>query len=310
MVGSQPVCKGCGQPIWGNYFTALGGTWHPEHFVCAACGRPITDASFNLHQGAPYHAECYANRVAPRCAYCGKPLLDEYLVDSWGTLFCRQHKQEYPSCAYCGRLVPPVQREQPSSSSSEAIRCPICRASAIETVTEAMPLFTHVKQWNGSQGLVKEDLALSLELCDRARLATLLRERNHVNSLGATVSSTYSQNGRVIRTEIGGVAVLRGLPATLFQGVAVHELGHVWLILHDIRNLPSWAEEGFCELLSYRFYTEMNTLESRHYAQTIEQNPDPVYGGGFQRVRARVEATGFGRFLGILRTTKGLPYQG
>jgi len=164
-----------------------------------------------------------------------------------------------------------------------------------------------VKQWNGSQGLVKEDLALSLELCDRARLVALLQERNHVNSLGATVSSTYSQNGRVIRTEIGGVAVLRGLPATLFQGVTVHEFGHVWLIMHNIRNLPSWAEEGFCELLSYRFYTEMNTPESRHYAQTIEQNPDPVYGGGFQRVRARVDALGFGRFLGNLRTTKGLP---
>jgi hypothetical protein len=94
MLRSQPVCKGCGQPIWGSYFTALGGTWHPEHFGCAACGRPITDASFNLHQGAPYHAECYANQLAPRCAYCAKPLPGEYLVDSWGTLFCKQHNPD------------------------------------------------------------------------------------------------------------------------------------------------------------------------------------------------------------------------
>jgi hypothetical protein len=128
-----------------------------------------------------------------------------------------------------------------------------------------------------------------------------------VYSLGATVSSTYTQNGRVVRTEIGGVAVLRGLPATLFQGVTVHELGHVWLIVHSIQNLPSWAEEGFCELLSYRFYTEMNTPESRHYALAIEQNTDPVYGVGFQHVRARVVALGFERFLDSLRTTKGLP---
>ncbi|MFL5690761.1 MAG: LIM domain-containing protein, partial [Ktedonobacteraceae bacterium] len=141
MVLSQPVCKGCGQPIWGNYFTALGGTWHPEHFVCAACGRPITDASFNLHQGAPYHAACYANQVATRCAYCGKPLVGEYFVDSWGTAYCKQHQQEYPSCAYCGRLVPPAQQEHSPTGSSEAIRCPICRASAIEDVAEAKPLF-------------------------------------------------------------------------------------------------------------------------------------------------------------------------
>ncbi len=307
MVLSQPVCMGCGQPIWGNYFTALGGTWHPEHFVCAACGRPIMDASFNMYQGAPYHALCYAQQIAPRCAYCGKPLLGEYFVDSWGTAYCKQHQQEYPLCAYCGRLVPPDQQEQPSSESSEAMRCSICRASAIEAVDEAKPLFIRVKQWVGNQGLVYKNLPLRLELCDRARLATLLKEHNQVHSLGATISSTYTQNGHVVRTEVGGVAVLRGLPAMLFQGVTVHELGHVWLIVHGIENLPPWAEEGFCELLSYRFYTEMNTPESLHHARAIEQNTNPVYGAGFKRVCARVDALGFARFLDILRTTKGLP---
>ena len=84
MALSQPVCKGCGQPIWGNYFTALGGTWHPEHFVCAACGRPITDASFNMYQKTPYHVGCYARQIAPKCAYCSEPLLGEYFVDAWG----------------------------------------------------------------------------------------------------------------------------------------------------------------------------------------------------------------------------------
>jgi hypothetical protein len=168
-------------------------------------------------------------------------------------------------------------------------------------------LFAQVKQWASSQGLVYNNLPLSLELCDRARLAVLLQERNQVHSLGATVSSTYTQNGRVMRAEVGGVAVLRGLPATLFQGVTVHELGHVWLIVHGIENLPSWAEEGFCELLSYRFYTAMNTPESRHQALTTEQNTDPVYGDGFRRVRARADALGFSRFLDSLRTTKRLP---
>jgi LIM domain-containing protein/protein DA1 len=306
MVLSQPVCKGCGQPIWGNYFSALGGTWHPEHFVCAACGRPIVDASFNLHQGAPMHVTCYANQVAPRCAYCGKPLLAEYYVDSWGTAYCKEHQREYAHCVYCGRLVPPGQEERPSSS-SEAVRCSICRASAIETAAEAKPLFTHVKDWVGSQGLVYNSLPLSLELCDRARLMTLLRGRSQVHSLGATVSSTYTQNGRVVRTEIGGVAVLRGLPATLFQGVTVHELGHVWLVVHGIASLPAWSEEGFCELLSHRLYTQMDTPESRHRALAIEQNGDPIYGAGFQRVRARADALGFARLLDGLCTTKALP---
>src|SRR6266699_3615851 len=108
---SQPICKGCGQPIYGKYLTALGATWHPEHFVCAACKQPVTDASFNTHNGLPYHAQCYLNAVAPRCAYCGKPLTGQYRMDYWGTHYCNEHESEYPHCAYCGRLVSPAQQE-------------------------------------------------------------------------------------------------------------------------------------------------------------------------------------------------------
>ncbi|MBV9232139.1 MAG: hypothetical protein JOZ18_22705, partial [Chloroflexi bacterium] len=226
MMPVRPICKRCGQPILGSYFTALGATWHPEHFVCAACGLPITETSFHVYQDAPYHVECYTNQVAPRCAYCNKPLVGEYLIDHWGTLYCTEHQHEYPPCAFCGRLVSPQQREQ-GPGSSESIRCPICRASAVETSAEAEPLFRQVKQWVSSQGLTYNNLPLSLVLCGRARLAQLLSERSHVHALGATVSSTYRQNGHPVRTEVSGVAVLQGLPATLFQGITVHELGHV-----------------------------------------------------------------------------------
>lgn len=30
-----PKCSGCGEPVSGNYLTAVNGTWHPECFVCA-----------------------------------------------------------------------------------------------------------------------------------------------------------------------------------------------------------------------------------------------------------------------------------
>jgi len=110
-----------------------------------------------------------------------------------------------------------------------------------------------------------------------------------------------------MRAEVNGIAVLQGLPAVLFQGVTAHELGHVWLIVHGIQGLPSWAEEGFCEYLSYRYYYDLNTPESRYHAVSIENNADPVYGEGFRRVRALADALGFPRFLEILRTTKRLP---
>jgi hypothetical protein len=81
----------------------------------------------------------------------------------------------------------------------------------------------------------------------------------------------------------------------------------VWLIVHDIKSLPLWAEEGFCDLLAHRYYTHLNTDESRYHAKGIETNPNPIYGDGFRRVRAIADAMGFQRFVEALQRTKRLP---
>jgi phage FluMu protein Com len=335
MSAFRPVCANCGQPVRGEYLQALGKVWHPEHFVCKGCGRPIRGQSFSVHDGAPYHAECYDQFVAPRCAHCGKPLIGKYIVhdgasyhtecysqfvaprcaycgkplvsgwvtDHWGTQYCPEHQQQYPHCEYCGRLVSPQQQEH----GAEVVRCPTCRSSAVETIEEARPLYERVKRWANSQGLTYSNLPLGLELCDRAKLAQLLRERGGSHSLGVTMGNTYTQDGHVIRTEVSGVAILHGLPATLFQGVTMHELGHVWLIVHRIQNLPAWAEEGFCEVLAYRYYQYLNTPEAHYHASSTEKNPDPIYGDGFRRVRALVDKHGFAHLLTTLDTTKQLP---
>jgi hypothetical protein len=302
-MAQQLICKGCGQPIRGNYLSALGATWHPEHFVCASCGRPINTARFQVHEGKPYHSECFSNQIAPRCAYCNKPLVGEYLIDHWGTQFCAEHKDQYPRCAYCGRLVPPHDREP----GAETVRCTICRGAAIETKEQAQPLFRQVVQWVNGQGLRYNNLPIHLELCGRATLAKYMQGRDLPDALGATAGKFYTENGRIVRAEVSGVAILLGLPSTLFRGVVAHELGHVWFVTQSIQRVPSWAEEGFCELLAYRYYSELNTPESRYHAEAIERNPDPVYGNGFRQVRTLADSIGFQRLIEVLSTAKQLP---
>ncbi len=333
---SQPVCKQCGQPIVGRYITALSVTWHPEHFVCAACSKPIGGTSFNVHDGRPYHAGCYLQQVAPRCAYCGKPLLGQYQIyqgkafhpgcfrdyvaprctccnepltgeydgSFWGERYCKEHQAHYPACAFCGRLVHP---QEVMPQKGDSVCCPICWASAILTLNQAQPIFDRLKQWMGSQGLTFNNVSLPLELCDRATLSAYRRERGGPQQhLGITRSTTQSVNGREMWT-LDGIAVLRGMPKTLFQGVCIHELGHAWLVMQRVKGLSSWAEEGFCQLLSYRYYAEMNSLESRYHIKGIEENPGPVYGDGFRRIRAIADRIGFPRFVEELRTSKRLP---
>ena len=332
------VCKQCGQLIVGKYITALGAAWHPEHFVCAGCGRVIAEPSFHVYDGRPYHDTCYVDRfaprcaycnkplvgqyvihddksyhqncyqdhVAPKCAYCGKPLIGTYAIDSWGTKFHKEHERQFPHCAYCGRLVPPAEQERRVGKDANT-RCPICRAAAIETREEALPLFRQLTQWLGSQGLRFNNLSVTLELVDRPKLAQYLTTRPETHSLGVTMSTIHYENEQRTHTEIDRVAVLQGMPELLFKGVTMHELGHVWLAIHDIHGLPSWAEEGFCEVLSHRYLSGIATREGRYYTERIEKNPDPIYGEGFRKLKALSDKMGFARFIDVLLRTKQLP---
>ena len=303
---SQPICKSCGQPIYGAYVAALGEAWHPEHFICAHCQRPISDKEYYRHQGVVFHITCFQQHIADRCACCGKPLLGPYLVDQWGTKFCTAHRDELLACRFCGRLISPRQQGR-RTLNGEEIRCPICRSSAIEAIAQARPLFANLVQWVNGQGLWFNDLSLLIELRNRTQLAQFLREPGDTRALGATLHSTITQNGTLVRCEVRGVAILRGLPRTLFEGVTVHELGHAWLAVHGVVGLPPWSEEGFCEALAFRFYYEQRTAESRFYLSLIENSVDPIYGEGFRRVRAIARQCSWRTLLDTLLARKELP---
>ena len=59
--------------------TALDQTWHPEHFVCASCGRSFGENGFHERDGKPYCREDYYAMFAPRCGGCGQPIMDSYI---------------------------------------------------------------------------------------------------------------------------------------------------------------------------------------------------------------------------------------
>lgn len=187
-------------------------------------------------------------------------------------------------------------------------RCAVCRGSAIERVEQAQPLFDRLVEWVKRQGLPPGNVPFHVELVDQARLAHLIQRPNHMDALGATLRVLYSQQGQVVQVEVRGVAVLHGLPATLFQGVAVHELGHVWLAIHGVRGLPSWTEEGFCNLLSHGLYEYLATAESRFHAQAMERSADFDYGEGFRRVRAVAQRVGFRPMVEAMRASRSFPF--
>ena len=73
---TKGVCAACSKPIVGQVCTALGRTWHPEHFTCAVCEVPLGTKTFFERDGKPYCEEDYHEQFAPRCSYCEGPILD------------------------------------------------------------------------------------------------------------------------------------------------------------------------------------------------------------------------------------------
>ncbi|XP_034618059.1 leupaxin [Trachemys scripta elegans] len=92
-------CASCRKPIAGKMITALGKTWHPEHFTCTQCGQEIGSTAFYERGGLAYCQEDYHQLFSPRCAYCAAPILEKVL-----TAMDKTWHPEHFFCAHCGKV--------------------------------------------------------------------------------------------------------------------------------------------------------------------------------------------------------------
>ncbi|XP_008109014.2 leupaxin [Anolis carolinensis] len=92
-------CASCHKPIAGKVITALGKTWHPEHFLCGHCGKEVGSSPFYEREGKAYCQEDYHQLFSPRCAYCSAPIQEKVL-----TAMDRTWHPEHFFCAHCGKV--------------------------------------------------------------------------------------------------------------------------------------------------------------------------------------------------------------
>ncbi|XP_054883331.1 paxillin a isoform X3 [Poeciliopsis prolifica] len=99
---AKGVCGACKKPIAGQVVTAMGRTWHPEHFVCTHCQDEIGSRNFFERDGQPYCEKDYHNLFSPRCHYCNGPILDKVV-----TALDKTWHPEHFFCAQCGSFFGP-----------------------------------------------------------------------------------------------------------------------------------------------------------------------------------------------------------
>lgn len=246
-----------------------------------------------------------------RCAVCGKRLLTgRAALDLWGNVYCEMHRNEYPACSACNRLVCTRLTGGGETYSDGRVVCKLCRATALDSKEQAKPIVEGVAGWLYERGVRFTGLILKIDLADArqmgARMGQPFDPGAHKQAMGFIGKYTERRKGRQRRV-VQGVTVLSGLPRVLFEGVVAHELGHAWLYLAHVDGLQPWAEEGFCNLLSYALHKNRGTAEDQHWVKVLEQSPDPVYGEGFRRVRAIFKKYGFGEALNYTFRRKRFP---
>eukprot|EP00033_Pygsuia_biforma_P003432 GCRY01003761.1.p1 GENE.GCRY01003761.1~~GCRY01003761.1.p1 ORF type:complete len:409 (-),score=112.73 GCRY01003761.1:288-1514(-) len=94
-------CASCKELIVGQFITALGKTWHPNHFKCEICGKLLGAEVFYELNGRPYCEADYQASFCEKCALCGD-LVTEHCVNAMGKMW---HLECF-RCTECGKVFP------------------------------------------------------------------------------------------------------------------------------------------------------------------------------------------------------------
>jgi LIM domain-containing protein len=305
-----PRCGVCGKPILGERIQVEGTSYHESCYRefrlprCAVCGKPI-EGTYLVADGKNYHPACRRSR-ALRCVVCGAPLEDSYLEDGWGNAFHARHGREI-LCPFCGRVMAPATTGGGFISTANGIRiCALCAGRAVSSREQIEAVLERVR-------LRLMDLfpvppgSFSWELVDRTHLLERLPPGQALGTELGVTREALQRSGKEVRRRIQ-VFLLSGIPDWLLDGVAAHELVHVWQQQRGLDSLPPEQAEGTAEYASYLLLREGGTQEGKVKIEAMEKSADKVYGRGFRRaVRAAQMDLSPGRLREILEKGEGWP---
>ncbi len=303
----SPRCSGCSQPIEGEYIRALDKFWHPEHFVCAHCGERI-GKTYLVHRGKPYCTDDYMRLFAEKCALCGQPLMDGYMLDALGNKYCQRHESD-PRCSSCDRFIGQFHTGGGLRYADGRVICQECRSTAIDEVSDVYLLLNDVQNVLKKYDICFDPkLKINLQLLGQDELASRMpkRKRNQ-HAAGLTQTSINTINGFESSRELKGITMLYGLPYEHLGSVLAHELGHAWLFLNHYPKLPNKLEEGFCELLSTYWLQSRDNDLARVRLKLLEKNPDRVYGSGYRLFNKTIARYSLAYVLDCLKRHADLP---
>ena len=292
-----------------SFFRHFAGFWlllipvllfSADHKICTQCKQTLRSGQrYIISQGKVFCSrKCYIQTL-PECTICGRRSFT-------GGIYAMDHS--FFACSECMKLPRCFSCQFPTGEgarlSADRVICTRCARTAVGSPAQAQSLFNDVRNtMRFSLGIVTKH-PIQFALTDPVTLHRLSGARS--DQLVEQGLFRYNVDVRRVATrdflgrkkgenlyktnEDIRIYVLDYLPKNRMEHVIAHELAHDWMTAFYPGIREDWIKEGFAEYIAWRY----NRFKKRHELNSrVENNPDPVYGEGFRRIRSMVEKRGF-----------------
>jgi hypothetical protein len=303
-------CDYCGKKIVGQYVQYKDGYYHQDCYDqhagprCAVCGKTL-EGEWVVYEDKDYHKRCYEDSIALRCSVCGGIIEGEYLFDCWGNTYHKYHSDEIPKCSFCGRLFSDPLAGQGSQLSRTRHICAKCSEQAIMDDDIGRKLLDETKARLDRAGVVIRKDQIKFELATAERLSELAGHDSE-SHYGLTIFKHSRILGLLEEREYT-IYILRGMPRLHFISSAAHELMHVWLSQNTHLKTEEPLVEGSCNYAASLVIGQFDDDMASCVIKQMDEDPDPVYGEGFRRVKKMADNRGVEYWLQHLRLDPEFP---
>ena len=290
------------------FFVLLfSGLLSAQVYKCGYCGQIIKDKYYE-YRGKHYHEKCFLDHVVDKCAVCGKPLINtNYVVDIFGNKFHEKHKNEFPKCDNCGRLICKRITNGGVRYSDGRNVCNLCARGSVKGNEEVRKIFRMTVNELKSLGFSVNLKNVTVYAADRNILKKAAgREYNDaLNGYTKGIIERSEYGTTVSETKRFTIYALDGIPYDYLESILAHELMHVWLLQNTSIKHSKQLEEGSCNYLSYLLIRRKGSANSKYIIKNLENDPSPVYGEGFRKVKKKFQYKSLPDLLNYLKRNRG-----
>ncbi|CAB4944132.1 MAG: protein DA1 [Actinobacteria bacterium] len=214
-------------------------------------------------------------RALPVCGECHSIPNGQYWISFRGRVVCVRHPVRR-RCSFCFTVTP-----KPTGwiqLGPETLRCPDCSSGAVDTPELAGRHMRRVRSDLEALGFgLRNKVRVEVNCFDELQASSSLPNTVFGLTLHQMTTDQRLGNATLIR-------VLKGLPGAHFGMVTVHEAMHAWMGENGVDPASDQHREGTCDLLAYEWLRRRRTSFARRVADSMLENPDPIYGEGLRQM--------------------------